>query len=825
MQEGYHISDIARLLINQDLSPQKEGIVKFISIDSRKIFDGLHTIFFALPGALNDGHQFIDVAIQKGVKNIVCRYIPSSVSDADVNFIVVDDVLKSLQVMVAWHRSKFNLEIVGITGSNGKTTVKEWLLNLCENHRVCANPKSYNSQVGVPLSIWQLDRSHTLGLFEAGISTVGEMSKLAKIIKPTIGLITSIGDAHDAGFKDKSEKISEKLNLLESCHSIIYCKDHIFIDESIQKRYGDKKLLSWGYNDQSSLFTIELVEAGSTFTRLNLKICGQTHKAKLPFTNAAAIENAMHCLATALTLGYEVTAVLENLQRLTNIPMRLEMKYGIGRCLIINDTYTADLSALKIGIDFLDQQAGDRSRWLMVSDFEHLGSNKSSFLKAFVEIISPYDISRIFTLGKTMADLKSFLPSHIKLDSYNSIEGMLSDIKQEELSNAAILVKGARRFRLDALVDKLAYRHHSTCLETDLQAVDHNLRFFSSLLKEQTKIIAVIKASAYGSGSEELARFLQYRKVAALAVAYADEGVYLRKCGVYLPIIILNPDNVVVDDLIKYKLQPEVYSHEQLSFLIQCLQSYSDETLHIHLKMDTGMHRLGFMKEDIDTLVDLLLQSKEIRVESIFSHLAGSEDDSLNDFTHGQAKLFMEAYDKISKALGYKPLRHLLNSSGILRFENYHFDRVRLGLGLYGIDSHGEYGNYLEKAHTLKAKIIQIKSLSKGDTVGYNRRGMLKEDSRIAIINIGYADGLKRMVGNGNWSASIRGKLYPTIGNVCMDLTMLNLGTDENIQVGDEVILFSKEKAIEDMAGSCKTIPYEILTSIGPRVKRIYTQG
>jgi alanine racemase len=821
----YTISQIIKVWGLEHSSLKNDSEIKHLSVDTRSIINGENTMFFALEGSISNGHDFIDKAIQKGVKNIVCNYIPKHLEDSSVNFIIVNNVLQYLQELVAWHRSQFDIETIGITGSNGKTIVKEWLVSLCNDHNVIASPKSYNSQVGVPLSVWPMNSEHNLGIFEAGISTVNEMSALAKIIQPTIGLFTNIGDAHDTGFASRVQKIEEKLDLFDHCQSIIYCSDHSQIHEAISNRFRDKKLLTWGSATHNNIFFIEDRRIVGSSAIINICIDNLKYEVKLPFVDKASIENAMHTLGCGIVLGYDVREFIQRMTMLDNVPMRLEMKYGPDGCLIINDTYTADLAALKIGLDFLEQQAGDRKRWLVLSDFAHMSDN-GNFIKELVETIKPYNFTRITAIGRQLNDLKSHVGNHIQFENFLNYQDALSSIKREDIADTALLVKGARSFQLDKMVDQLVHRHHSTTLETDLEAVDQNLRYFSSLLHNSSKIVAVIKASAYGSGSEELARFLQYRKVATLAVAYADEGIYLRARGVTMPIMILNPDDAVVDDLLNYQLEPEVYDISQLEHLTKSIaKKSSGESLNIHIKIDSGMHRLGFMPSEITALCALLEGNKYVNVKSIFSHLSGSEDASLDEYTHKQASVFIENYEILCKVLNYRPLRHLLNSSGILRFKEYHYDWVRLGLGLYGIDSHGEYDDFLEKAHTLKAKVIQIKSLSLGDSVGYNRKGILKADSKIAIVNIGYADGLKRAVGNGAWSAMINGKQYPTIGNVCMDLTMFDIGLTSDVKVGDDVILFSKIKPIEEMAMACNTIPYEILTSIGTRVKRIYTHG
>ncbi len=806
---------------NQDL-PNPDARISHLSMDTRKLIHPEETLFFSLKGSMHDGHSFIRDAINKGVKNIVAEQKIDNLP-SNVNYYQVPDSLKALQAVAAWHKSRYpNLTTLAITGSNGKTTIKEWLYQMITDRKVVKNPKSYNSQTGVALSLWQIQEDDQFGIFEAGISKQNEMVALEAMIKPDIGLFTTLTDAHAEGFTSLEKKLTEKLILFKHCQTIIYNGDETLIDTIIRQIYPKKRLLSWGKNPENTLFQV----VGQTLTDkqayLTIVYKNQHYEYIVPFTDKASIQNALHSIAVMLLLGIHHDEIQKKLYSIRNIPMRLELIFGTYNNILVNDTYNADLQSFRIAMDFLDQQAGMRDKVVILSAFMQMGMTNEEINQNIADIINDHQIKEVIAVGEAINSLGKLLNKGISFQHADHTETLLDKLSKYPLQNKAILIKGARKFELERITQALSDKAHTAILETDLQAIEHNLRIFSNHLNGHTKIIAIIKASAYGSGSEELAKFLEFKKVSFLAVAFVDEGVQLRKAGIKIPIIILNPDINGIPEMVKYQLEPEIYDLQQLEELISYLGNQTSN-FKIHLKMDTGMFRLGFVEEDLPQLCNLLIKhSAQINIQSIFSHLSSSEDPQDDTYTHLQAKTLVTYYAYISDKIGYKPAKHILNSSGIIRFPEYHFDFVRLGLGLYGIDGTNIFADKLEKVHTLKASVVQIKLIKASETVGYNRRGKVTKDGKIAIINIGYADGLMRLAGNGNFNVRIRGREYPIIGNICMDLTIIDIGNDENIQIGDEVLIFGKDKPIEDLANACQTIPYEILTRISGRIKRSY---
>jgi Alr-MurF fusion protein len=798
--------------------------IEFLATDTRKIEWPEKNIFFALTGSLHDGHDFVHDALDLGIKNIVIHR-DIGLAGRQVNVFMVDDTLVAMQKLAAVHRQKHSeLLVIGITGSNGKTTVKEWLYQMITDRQVVKSPKSYNSQTGVALPVWQIRQVDNLGIFEAGVSQIGEMTALEKMIKPDIGIFTMIGDAHAEGFASLEEKLKEKLILFQNADSIIYDEDDVMVSMAIRNSYPDKKMYSWGWSQQSTLFRITDMQKKSSQTELTISYRDQQNKIIVPFTDTAAIENSLHCLAAMLVLNISFDVINMGFKKLHNIPMRLEMKNGIHNSILINDTYNADIQSFRIALDFLDEQAGKREKVLIISDFMQTGLPIEELNHQLASIIQRHNIGHVIGVGSNLSKIEIFLDPYTLFHHFENTGELLLKLHELDFDKKAILVKGARVFKLEKVIKALSEKAHTATLETDLQSVGHNLRIFSQYLQSDTKIIAVIKASAYGSGSEELAKYLEYRKVAYLAVAYIDEGIQLRKAGIILPIIILNPDRNGVPDMIRHNLEPEVYCIDQLQEIVLLTTGNEAKSFRIHLKMDTGMHRLGFQESDMNLLCQILRQHTELDVKSIFSHLSSSEDPTDDNFSKSQVVLLENFYSIICNALGYKPWKHILNSAGIIRFPEYHFDMVRLGLGLYGIDSTDTVGDRLEKVHTLKATVIQVKQVKANDYVGYNRRGVVTNDGYIGVVNIGYADGLLRMAGNGKYSVSIRDTEYSILGNVCMDLTIIDLGSDTDVKVGDEVIIFGKSKPVEQLSAVCGTIPYEILSRISSRVRRLYIQ-
>lgn len=817
---------IGNILQVQDLNlADPLADIEYLATDSRRIDFPEKSLFFAISGTLHDGHDFIEDAASKGVKNIVTEKDFDHGQD-HLNVFKVPDSVKALQKIAAYHRSRFDkLQLIAITGSNGKTTVKEWLSELIADQSVVKSPKSYNSQIGVPLSLWQIRDFHRIAVIEAGTSRSGEMALLEAMIKPTVGIFTNIGDAHAEGFESKEQKLREKLGLFKEAGAIIYSEDDELISAQIRHMYPEKTRLSWGFSASATLYRLHRIEKFHEYSYINLKYQGHHEVLKVQFTDDASLSNICHCIAVMLYLGYNINQISERIADLRYLSMRLEMKAGINDSIIINDSYNADLESLKIALEFQAQQAGNRERMLVITDFFQTGLDHNALNRKIAQLLHNHEISDIICVGDHIRHIEYLIDPYILFRHFETTGALLEEAEKLPIQNKIILVKGARAFALENFVDVLTARKHSAVLETDLQAVAANLRYFSERLSQGTGIIAVIKAAGYGSGSIELAKFLEFSKVDYLAVAFADEGVELRKAGIQLPVMVLNPESASIRDMIRYRLEPEVYAVHQLREILDVLSESGVKGFGIHLKLDTGMHRLGFGENELDSLLNLITDQNQLTVKSIFSHLSSSEDPADDDYTHRQAEVYEKMVQKIVTHLDYVPFRHLLNTAGILRFPQYHYDMVRLGLGLYGIDVTGEHAGYLEKVHTLKASVLQIKSLRTGASVGYNRKEILTEDADIATVNIGYADGLLRGSGNRRYSVRIGKKDYPIIGNVCMDLLMVYLGNDHEVKPGDEVIIFGKEKNIEELAHVNGTIPYEILSRISTRIKRVYVQG
>lgn len=781
----------------------EDRVVSEIIIDSRiKPATTNLSTFVALHGNIVDGHQYVQDAYDKGIRVFIIDRQVSLPKDASI--ILVKDTLSAIQALAKDHRKKFEAPVISITGSNGKTIVKEWLSQLLSyTYEVAKTPKSYNSQVGVPLSIFTIADHHNIAVLEAGISLPNEMSILADIINPDIGIFTNLGDAHDQGFVDAAQKFDEKAKLFNSAKSIIYCKNDEQLHRRMVNRFDTKILNPYEYNHLGD-GSVEYI-----FNERNMVI-------QLPYNDKASVENILACISILIILGINTSDIEIKIKTLSRINMRLETKSGIWNSTLINDAYNSDLQSIKNAVDHLTQIKVD-DPVIILSDLED-NQPAESLYPQVARLLSRLDNYKIITIGKESAALKKLVPnSHI--NHFTNVDKVL--LERSIISNKVVLLKGARKFGLEKLYQKLSAQSHSASLEIDLTAMEHNLSVYASLLYNDTKIMTIIKASAYGSGAEELAKHLEHRQVAYLAVAYVDEGIQLRAKGITAPIIILNPDIEQIRDLQKYNLEPEVYSLSQLEYISRHING----DINIHLKLDTGMHRLGFMQNDLKDLLEVLENNKaRITVASIFSHLASSGNIDHKKYTERQIALYDEMYGTIVRAIGYKPLRHIANTAAISLYPNAHYDMVRLGLGLYGIESNHSIANRLERVHTLKAKVMQIKSLKKGSAVGYSRSHILKKDSDIAIINIGYADGLMRLSGNSNHHVFVNERHVPIIGSICMDLTIIDV-TDVDLNVGDEVEIFGKNIDIKKLAEASKTIPYEVLARISNRVKKVYVRS
>jgi Alr-MurF fusion protein len=789
--------------------------IDFLAIDSRNIMYAEQALFVAIRGQVQDGHAYIQQAYAQGVRNFLLSDTTSIEKYDDVNYIKSNEVVATLQNMAATHRSKFTkLKSIGITGSNGKTIVKEWLsIILSKKYQVVKTPKSFNSQIGVPLSVWPLNDEHEVGIFEAGISTKEEMSKLEKIIQPSIGILTNIGDAHNSGFSNKKEKIEEKLKLFIHSDVVVFNGDDHQIRHAISHHLKHVQQLSWGYESHNHI-TIVQKETNDHFTNVTIELNGEEKIFSLEYSNSVYFENIMHCIVTELHLGMSDADISESFTALDSIEMRLQLLEGKDGSTIINDSYTNDLNALTIALSFMQKHAGQKHKLLILSELEHYTPDVK---KEIMPLLLQHAIDEIFLVGShwQAGDFKAY--KHQVFANTNEVK---RELVLRVLSNNIILLKGARKYKFEELKDILTTQSHSVTLEIDLNAIEHNLSVFASLLKNETRIVPIIKASAYGTGSHEIAKLLQHKGAYALGVAFADEGVQLRKAGITIPIIVLNSDEESYHAILEYNMEVEVYSLSKLESILSWNNGALKE-VKMHLKLDTGMSRLGFRNENMDDLY-VLLQKHKPHVASIFTHMSSSEDPQEDIFSHEQVQKFDTAYTKLCEVLAYHPKRHVLNSSGIIRFPEYHYELVRLGLGLYGIDSTGILADKLEKVHTLKARIIQIKTLNPGDFVGYNRKYKVTKNTTIAILNIGYADGLLRLCGNNNYHVGINDTTVPIIGSVCMDLTMIDITNINHVQEGDEVVVFGKNLPIENMAVACGTIPYEILCRLAPRIVRKY---
>jgi alanine racemase len=801
-------SALSQLLNGKILQFAADTDIETLSLDSRKTGAAKQVLFLAISGERHDGHDYIPELYQSGLRNfLVERAIPTE-SFPGANILLVKSTVAALQQIASHHRHQFSIPVIGITGSNGKTIIKEWLAQLLSPDTVVVkNPGSYNSQVGVPLSVWLMKPYHQLGIFEAGISKPGEMERLATVIDPTIGIFSNIGSAHDEGFSSREEKIAEKLKLFSRVEVLIYCRDHQ--DLHAQIAATPLKTFTWG-SDANADVQVRY-EAGN--------VEAMRHGARCSFNSSnldkASVENTLHCITTLLWMGYDPALIQKRIAGLRVVPMRLELKEGINNCQIIDDTYNNDLGSLEIGLQFLSSLQQKRTRRAILSDILESGMDESALAEAMSKVIRRYNIQRLVCIGPALYQNSRVFPSDTQF--FNDTSDFLQRFDFSSLDNEVVLVKGARKFAFERIVARLQRKVHGTVVEIDLAALVHNLNYAKSLLKPSTKVMVMVKAFAYGSGSIEIANLLQYHQVDYLGVAYADEGIDLRRNNISLPIMVMNPSEESFDAMIKFNLEPEVYSIRILRSLVSYLNGVA---CRVHVKIDTGMKRLGFSEEDIPVLLTLLKENPNIRVASIFSHLAGADEEGHDPFSQQQYDTFTAASETIVAGLGYKPLRHILNTSGILRLPEFQLDMVRLGIGLYGVDPTA-LKHDLKTVVTLKTIISQIKHVKQGETVGYGRRGIANHDITTATIAIGYADGYSRAFSRGVGKVLVNGSLAPVVGNVCMDMTMIDI-TGIPADEGDEVIVFGKDLSVQQLADSIQSIPYEILTSTSERVRRVF---
>jgi alanine racemase len=831
---NYTIKNIRSIVAGKFLQFDQDDVIENLLIDSRKIFSASSSLFIALKGPRRDGHQFISELFEKGTRNFIVSKEIDVKKFKEANFILVDDALHALQALAAYHRKQFSIPVIAITGSNGKTIVKEWLYQLLhEKFNIVRSPKSYNSQIGVPLSVWQINSSHNLAIFEAGISQSREMEKLAKIIRPTIGILTNIGEAHSEGFADMKEKLKEKLKLFDRPNvKVIYSSDNKMIADSAVHFPFIK--YEWGKTENIWLQILR-IEKQDQFSEITvhfqpIAIGSSDFSFRIPFTDDASIENAIHCCAVMLLLNIEPAYITKKMSGLLPVDMRLELKKGINHCTIINDSYSADLSSLTIALNFLAQQSSDSYRTVILSDFFQSGQNDPVLYGEIAKQLFHYEVNRVIGIGEHISKHLRFDSSEqkqkIELHLYRSVDEFINQFLFSHFKEETILVKGARLFEFERIVHLLEEKVHQTVLEINLNAIVHNVNQYQKLLKPSTKLMAMVKAFAYGSGGAEIAGILQFHKIDYLGVAYADEGVELRKAGIQLQIMVMNPEPSTFDAIVENNLEPDIYSLELLKQFDSYLNRSAIQQFPVHIEIETGMNRLGFDVEDVKKLGEFLNRINTIKVQSVFTHLAASEDPLQDDFTMKQKEKFETATGELEKLIRYKFLKHIANSAAISRLPQLQMDMVRLGIGMYGVDAFGKME--LQTVATLKSTVAQIKQVKAGESVSYNRKGIVKKDSIIATVRIGYADGYPRRLGNGPKGSGgkmlVKGQLAPVIGTVCMDMTMIDVTNIEGVSEGDEVIVFGKDLPIGTLAASAQTIPYEIMTGISQRVKRVYYQ-
>ncbi len=814
-----HIVSIVHATVTNIVDAEVEQLL----IDSRKIIFPKTSLFFALHSNRRNGHSFIEDVYKRGVRNFVVDELVDELVDEtkypEANFLQVSNTLKALQQLVAYHRSNFTIPVIGITGSNGKTIVKEWLYQLLNvDYNIVRSPRSYNSQIGVPLSVWQTNQQHTMGVFEAGISTINEMKNLATIIQPTIGILTNIGNAHSEGFESNEQKLQEKLNLFTTANAVIAR------EVDVENTTTNLPFLLWGISAKC-VFKIEQLKYNDQHTRIQILYKEQLHKITIPFTEVASVENAITCICVMLHLNYDSIIIQQRIQQLQPVEMRMQLKKANNNCSIINDSYSNDISSLSIALDYLLQQSGSNKTTVILSDILQSGLPDDVLYKQVIAELQQRNIQKFIGIGEQLFNHQSlFKNAVVEAAFFISVEDFFANTTTHYFKDEFILLKGARIFAFERIGKWLEQKVHQTIMEINLSAMANNLKAYQNYLQPTTKLMAIVKAFSYGSGTAEVARLLQYHKVDYLAVAYADEGVELRKAAIGLPIMVMNADEASFDVLIEYNLEPEIYSFNIYQSFHQYLVQQGIQQFPVHIKLNTGMNRLGFDEDDVSSLSASLKQNTTMKVQTVFSHFTSSENEEHDEFTNQQVTLFNKMCTGIQQQLNYPFIKHIANTAGIFRHPQYQMDMVRLGIGLYGVDSANGKEIQLQTVATLKTTIAQIRKVKAGETIGYNKRGILTKDSTIATIRIGYADGFSRKLSNGVGTVVVNNQLAKVIGNVCMDMAMIDITHINNVKEGDVVEVFGNNLPIQEVAKNCETIAYEIMTSISQRVKRVYIE-
>lgn len=800
--------------------------VRWILTDSRSLCFPEETLFFAIRSGRNDGHKYIADLYRRGVRNFVVEELPQNWNEEypEANFLKVPFALEALQRLAERHRDEFNIPVVGITGSNGKTVVKEWLYQLLSpSMAVTRSPRSYNSQIGVPLSVWLLNEQSEVGVFEAGISQPGEMDALRDIIQPTVGVLTNLGAAHQENFKSMEDKCHEKLKLFHDSKAIVYPYDDEIVRKCVESYEYKGEQIAWSMKDSSVKMFVKSVDKKDTQTTISYVFNGKEASYTLPFIDEASIANSITCAAVALHLGLTTDEIAQRMPAIEPVAMRLEVKQGQHGCTLINDSYNSDVNSLDIALDFMNRRPDHegRRRTLILSDIYQSGEDGATLYKEVSDLAVKRGVEKFIGIGPEISRYAGEIQIKEKY-FFNDCNAFIESNVFGSLRNEVILLKGSRKFSFDKLTELLEQKVHETILEVNLNAVVKNLNYYRSFMKPTTKLVCMVKADAYGAGAVEVAKTLQDHRVDYLAVAVADEGVTLRKNGITCNIMIMNPEMTSFKTMFDYKLEPEVYSFRLLDALVKAAQKEGITGYPVHIKLDTGMHRLGFDPRcDMDELISRLKHQNAIIPRSVFSHFVGSDSDDFDNFSAMQFKLFDEGSKKLQSAFSHKILRHMDNSAGIEHFPERQMDMCRLGLGLYGIDSRDN--SILNTVSTLKSTILQIHRVPKEETVGYSRKGVLTRDSVIGAIPIGYADGLNRRLGCGHCYCLVNGQKAPYVGNICMDVAMIDL-TGIDCKEGDTVEIFGEHLPVTVLSDVLGTIPYEVLTSISNRVKRVYYQ-
>ena len=798
-----------------------EGQIRWLLTDSRSLCFPEETLFFALKTQRNDGHRYISDLYRRGVRHFVVEQVPEHVETLypDANFLRVPSPLAALQRLAERHRDEFDIPIVGITGSNGKTMVKEWLYQLLlPSQKIVRSPRSYNSQIGVPLSVWLLNEQTEVGIFEAGISQPGEMFALRDIIQPTIGVLTSLGTAHQENFRSMEEKCMEKLELMHDTQAMVYCSDNDIVSRCIRRMQYKGEKIAWSQCDENVAFFVKEIVNKAPNTRITYICQGEENTYTIPFIDEASIENSITCAAVALHLGLTPGQLAERMPKLEPVAMRLEVKQGQHGCILINDSYNSDINSLDIALDFMQRRQASK-KTLILSDMFQTGTSPEALYTQVSDLCVKRGIDKFIGIGPELTAQADRIRIADK-QFFADVNHFLASDAFNDLHDELILLKGARPFGFDRITEQLEQKVHETILEVNLNAVVENLNYYRSFLKPETKMVCMIKADAYGAGAVEIAKTLQDQRVDYLAVAVADEGVTLRKAGITANIMIMNPEMTAFKTMFDYDLEPEVYSFRLMDALIKAARKEGITGWPVHIKLDTGMHRLGFDPvDDMFKLIDRLKHQNAIIPRSVFSHFVGSDSDDFDAFSAQQFELFEQGSQALQAAFTHKILRHMDNSAGIEHFPERQMDMCRLGLGLYGVDPRDN--RMLSCVSTLKTTILQLRHVPAGETVGYSRKGRIERDSVIAAIPIGYADGLNRHLGNRHGYCLVDGHKAEYVGNICMDVAMIDV-TDIPCQEGDQVEIFGEHLPVSVLSDVIDTIPYEVLTAVSNRVKRVY---